>query len=211
MPGSKTILISTMNLDFLTPAIGYLLGSIPFGYLLVKTTQGTDIRAVGSGNIGATNVFRKSRAAGLVTLLLDGGKGYLAVLIARWLGADLTWQGVAAVSAIVGHVFTIWLGFKGGKGVATGCGAYLAISPLAVGTTLVVFVLTVALTRYISLASILATATFPLWAWMQHEPSQVVCWAAAGAVFIVAKHHQNIRRLLTGTEHKFEFGRRQNA
>jgi glycerol-3-phosphate acyltransferase PlsY len=146
--------------------------------------------------------------AGILTLLLDGGKGYLAVLIARWLGADMTWQGIAAVAAILGHVFTIWLGFKGGKGVATGCGAYLAISPLAVGTTLVVFVLTAAITRYISLASILATATFPLWAWLQHEPSRAIVWAVIGAAFIVAKHQQNIRRLLAGTENRFAFGRR---
>jgi glycerol-3-phosphate acyltransferase PlsY len=120
----------------------------------------------------------------------------------------MTWQGIAAVAAILGHVFTIWLGFKGGKGVATGCGAYLAISPLAVGTTLVVFVLTAAITRYISLASILATATFPLWAWLQHEPSRAIVWAVIGAAFIVAKHQQNIRRLLAGTENRFAFGRR---
>ncbi len=198
-----------MKPEFLIPIVAYLLGSIPFGYILVKTTQGTDIRGVGSGNIGATNVFRKSRAAGLITLLLDGGKGYLAVVIAaRWSDGDLTWKGVAAVAAILGHVFTVWLGFKGGKGVATGCGAYLAISPVAVGTTLIVFVLTAVLTRYVSLASILATATFPLWAYMQHQPWQVVGWALAGAIFIVAKHHQNIRRLFAGTEHKFDIGRR---
>ncbi len=198
-----------MNMGLFFIVESYLLGSIPFGYLLVRSTQGTDIRSVGSGNIGATNVYRKSRAAGLLTLLLDGGKGYLAVTIAKYLGADLTWQGIAALAVILGHVFTVWLGFKGGKGVAAGCGAYLALSPLAVGTTLVVFVLTVAFTRYISLASILATATFPLWAWMQHEPPKVVLWALAGAAFIVAKHHQNIRRLLSGTEHRFEFGGRR--
>jgi glycerol-3-phosphate acyltransferase PlsY len=197
-----------MRLEYLFPVIGYLLGSIPFGFLLVKSTQRTDIRAVGSGNIGATNVFRKSRVAGLLTLILDGGKGYLAVVIVRWLGADLSWQGIAAVAAILGHIFTVWLRFKGGKGVATGCGAYLAISPLSVGTTLIVFVLTVASTRYISLASILAAATFPLWAWLQHQPLQAILWAIIGSAFIVAKHHQNIRRLLMGTEHKFEFGRR---
>ncbi len=197
-----------MTIKYVIPVMGYLLGSIPFGFIIVKTTQGTDIRGVGSGNIGATNVFRKSRFAGLLTLLLDGAKGYLAVLIARWLGADLTWQGIAAVAAILGHVFTVWLGFKGGKGAAAGCGAFLAISPLAAGTTLVVFVLTAALTRYISLASILGTATFPLWAWLQHEPSPVVICSVIGAAFIVAKHHENIRRLLAGAEHKFELGRR---
>lgn len=200
--------LNAMKAEYFFPLLGYLFGSIPFGFLLVKSTQGTDIRASGSGNIGATNVFRKSRVAGVLTLILDGGKGYLAVMIVRWLGGDLTWQGVAAVAAILGHIFTVWLRFKGGKGVATGCGAYLAISPLSVGTTLIVFVLTVASTRYISLASILATATFPLWAWLQHQPLPAIFWAVIGSAFIVAKHHQNIRRLLTGTEHKFELGRR---
>jgi glycerol-3-phosphate acyltransferase PlsY len=197
-----------MRLEYLFPVIGYLLGSIPFGFLLVKSAQGTDIRAAGSGNIGATNVFRKSRVAGLLTLILDGGKGYLAVVIVRWLGADISWQGITAVAAILGHIFTVWLRFKGGKGAAVGCGAFLAISPLSGGTTLIVFVLTAASTRYISLASILATATFPLWAWLQHQPLPAILWAVIGSAFIVAKHHQNIRRLLTGTEHKFEVGRR---
>jgi len=200
--------LNLMRLEYIFPVIGYLLGSIPFGFLLVKRTQGTDIRASGSGSIGATNVFRKSRIGGLVTLVLDGGKGYLAVVIVRWLGGDLTWQGVAAVAAILGHIFPVWLRFKGGKGAAVGCGAFFAISPLSACTTLAVFVLTAAFTRYVSLASILGTATFPLWAWLQHQPPPAIFWAVIGAAFIVAKHHENIRRLLTGTEHKLEFGRR---
>jgi acyl phosphate:glycerol-3-phosphate acyltransferase len=197
-----------MKVEFLIPIIGYLLGSIPFGFLLVRSTQGTDIRAVGSGNIGATNVYRKSRWAGVLTLLMDGGKGYLAVVIARQISTDPTWQGIAAVTAIAGHVFTVWLRFKGGKGVATGCGAYLAIAPLAVLITLALFVLTVVWSRYISLASILATAAFPLWAWLLHHPPQTLVWAILGSGLIVAKHHQNIRRLIAGSEHKFEFTRR---
>jgi acyl phosphate:glycerol-3-phosphate acyltransferase len=197
-----------MRLEYLVPLIGYLLGSIPFGFLLVRSAQGTDIRSVGSGNIGATNVYRKSRWAGVLTLLLDGGKGYLAVSIAKLISADPTWHGIAAVAAIVGHVFTVWLRFKGGKGVATGCGAYLAIAPLAVLITLAVFVLTVTLSRYISLASILATAAFPLWAGLLHHPPQTLVWAVLGSALIVAKHHQNIGRLIAGRENKFEFGRR---
>jgi glycerol-3-phosphate acyltransferase PlsY len=185
-----------------------MLGSIPFGFLIVKLVHGSDVRKQGSGNIGATNVYRKSRAAGVLTLLLDGGKGYVAVLAAAWMGGDVAWQAAAAVAAIVGHVFTVWLGFKGGKGVATGCGAYLAISPLAVCTTLLVFVATVAITRYISLASILATAAFPLWALLYAEPAAAVVGAVLGSALIVGKHHQNIRRLLAGTEHKFALGGR---
>ncbi len=196
------------TLLYLIPVIGYFLGSVPFGYILVKATAGADIRSVGSGNIGATNVYRKNRWAGVLTLLLDGGKGYLAVQMAVWMGASPAWQAVAAVSAIAGHLFTIWLGFKGGKGVATGCGAFLALCPLAVGTTLIVFVATLVLTRYISLSSILATAAFPLWAFLYHEPLQILPWAIVGSAVIVARHHQNIRRLLSGTESKFALGSR---
>jgi acyl phosphate:glycerol-3-phosphate acyltransferase len=192
-------------MTYLTFVLGYLLGSIPFGFIVVKSTEGTDIRKVGSGNIGATNVFRKSRWAGILTLLLDGGKGYIAVLVAVWLGVDRNWQAAAAVAAIVGHIFPVWLRFKGGKGVATGCGAYLAIAPLAVVTTLGLFVAVVVLTRYISLASILATAAFSLWAYLYHEPLSVLFWAAAGSALIILKHRQNISRLFAGTEHKFQF------
>jgi glycerol-3-phosphate acyltransferase PlsY len=198
-----------MEREFLIPVIGYLLGSIPFGFVIVRLTAGSDIRKQGSGNIGATNVFRKSRWAGLATLLLDGGKGYLAVLVAHWMGGDPAWEAIAALAAILGHVFTVWLRFKGGKGVATGCGAYLAICPSAVLTTLAVFVLTVAVTRYISLASVLATGAFPLWAYLYGEPTSVLVWGAMGASVIILKHHQNIRRLLSGTESRFVFGSRQ--
>jgi acyl phosphate:glycerol-3-phosphate acyltransferase len=197
-----------MRLEFLVPLIGYLFGSVPFGFVLVKLLHRTDVRSLGSGNIGATNVYRKSRWAGVLTLVLDAAKGYAAVWTAAWLGGDEQWQAIAALAAICGHVFTVWLGFKGGKGVATGCGAYLALSPLAVCTTLVVFLVTVLLTRYISLASILATAAFPFWAFLFMEPPELIAWAAVGSALIVLKHHQNIRRLLSGTEHKFALGGR---
>jgi acyl phosphate:glycerol-3-phosphate acyltransferase len=197
-----------MRPEFFIPLTAYLLGSIPFGYILVRCTEGRDIRSLGSGNIGATNVFRRSRLIGILTLALDAGKGYLAVLVAGWLGGSVDWQAAAAVAAIIGHVFTIWLGFKGGKGVATGCGAYLAISPLAVATTLVAFVLILALSRYISAASIGATALFPFWAYLYGVPAGVLFWGILGALLIIAKHHQNIRRLLSGTENKFALGTR---
>lgn len=195
-----------MKILYLIPAIGYLLGSIPFGYLLVRSAEGADIRTVGSGNIGATNVFRQSRWAGVLTLLLDGGKGYLSVLIAVWMGCGFEGQSLAAVSAILGHLYTPWLAFKGGKGVATGCGAFLALAPPAVGITLVVFVVTLILTRYMSLSSILATGAFPLWVFLFHQPFQVLLSAIIGSGFIIARHHQNIRRLLSGTESKFALG-----
>jgi glycerol-3-phosphate acyltransferase PlsY len=199
-----------MRFEYLIPLLAYLLGSIPFGYLLIRSTQGKDIRSFGSGNIGATNVFRQHRLWGILTLLLDGGKGYFAVVLAGWLGASQEWQAIAAVFAIAGHIFTVWLRFKGGKGVATGCGAYLAISPLAVMTTLGLFVLVLLLTRYISAASIAATAFFPLWAYFYREPAAVILWAVLGSALIVAKHHQNIRRLLSGTESKFVTGTRSS-
>jgi len=198
-----------MRIEYLIPLISYLLGSVPCGYLLVRSTRGEDIRATGSGNIGATNVYRKSRSAGALTLLLDAGKGYLAVLIAGWIsGGDPGWQGMAALCAIIGHVFTVWLRFKGGKGVATGCGAFLALSLPAILTTLAVFVLVLWLTRYISAASILATALFPLWLWMYACPPPVILWAAPGCLLIIVKHHQNIRRLLSHTENRFSLGKR---
>jgi glycerol-3-phosphate acyltransferase PlsY len=197
-----------MKPEYLIPLLAYLLGSIPFGYLLIRSTEGKDIRSFGSGNIGATNVFRRNRLTGIVTLLLDAGKGYLAVALAGWMGGNLNWQATAAVFAIVGHIFTVWLRFKGGKGVATGCGAYLALSPMAVLTTLGLFVLILLLTRYISASSIGATAFFPLWAYFYGEPAPVIMWAALGAVLIIAKHHQNIRRLIAGTENKLVVGTR---
>jgi glycerol-3-phosphate acyltransferase PlsY len=192
-----------MQNQFIIPVFSYLLGSIPFGFLLVKYSQGKDIRSFGSGNIGATNVFRKSRVTGILTLLLDAGKGALAVAIAGWLSGSPVWMAIAAVSAIAGHIFPLWLKFKGGKGVATGCGAFLVLSPLAVLTTLGLFVLVAVTTRYVSAASIVATAMYPVWAYIYGETIPVLMWAAIGALLIVAKHHRNIRRLFTGTENKF--------
>ena len=195
-----------MNIEYLIPLISYLLGSVPFGYIFVRAIQGADIRKTGSGNIGATNVYRKSRGAGVATLLFDAGKGYFAVLIAAWIGGDGIWMGLAALCAVIGHVFTVWLRFRGGKGVAVGCGAYLAIDPLAVATTLVVFVLVLVFTRYISAASIVATALFPIFAWLYGSPAPVVLWAAPGCLLIIVMHHQNIRRIFARAENRFSLG-----
>lgn len=195
--------------------IAYLLGSIPFGYLIVKLKGGGDIRQVGSGGTGATNVMRKAgKAAALVTLVLDVAKGLLAVMVARGLTgsswAETPWVvGAAAVIAIAGHIFPLWLGFRAGKGVATGVGVFLAISPLSVLCTLVVFALIVLKTRYVSLGSVVATSLTPLWVllweglvWPDAYLTQIVTSALAAALLIVARHTSNIRRLIAGTENK---------
>lgn len=193
----------------------YLLGSIPFGYLIVRAMEGADVRESGSGGTGATNVSRRAgKLAGVVTLLLDALKGALAVLLARWLAADdfgvSWWVAAAAVLAVLGHCFPVWLGFRGGKGVATGVGVFLRLYPLGVACAAVVFALVVAFTRYVSLGSMLATAAFPLFVWLLSEyagqtPDRApVLTAALGAgAIIILMHHANIGRLLRGTESKF--------
>jgi glycerol-3-phosphate acyltransferase PlsY len=191
-----------MRIEYLIPILSYFLGSIPFGYLLIKFKEGQDIRSIGSGNIGATNAFRKSRTIGILTFVLDAAKGYLAVAIAAAMHASPEWKAVAAVFAIVGHIFTVWLWFKGGKGVSTWIGAYLALSPPALLTTMVLFLLIVVFTRYVSAASIGAAALFPLVAHFYGAPVPVILGAALGAVLIIARHYQNIQRILAGTENR---------
>ena len=181
----------------------YLLGSIPFGYIIVRLKTGSDIRAAGSGNIGATNVLRTTgRAAGILTLLLDVAKGYLAVwLAARLTANDPVWTSASAVAVILGHAYPVFLRFKGGKAVASTLGAFLFLTPSAIAAVTLVFVTAVALTRFISLGSILAAGLFPLAVWMIAHPSFPVIYAALFAgVFIVCRHHENIRRLREGTE-----------
>jgi glycerol-3-phosphate acyltransferase PlsY len=194
-------------------ALAYLLGSIPFGYLLIKFvfTQGEDIRDVGSGGIGATNVTRRAgKKAGILTYLFDVAKGVAAVMLMRQVaGEDYFWIGAAAVAAIVGHIFPVFLKFRGGKGVAVGVGVYLALAPYSVLSTLVLWALIVYFSRYVSLGSILATAAVPLWTllyygWlMPHEHLfALIMIGVLGCALIVAKHHENIARLLKGTESK---------
>jgi acyl phosphate:glycerol-3-phosphate acyltransferase len=190
----------------------YLLGAIPFGYLLVKITTGRDVRDAGSGNIGATNVLRTTgRAAGVATLLLDIAKGYLAVWLAGWLtGQDPVWMSLAALAVMAGHAFPVFLGFKGGKAVASFVGAYLCLTPLPLAAVLIVFVVTVAVTRYISLGSVLAAGVFPFAVWIiSHPPWIVVAAAAVSSAFIVYRHRSNLERLRAGTENVFSFGSRK--
>jgi glycerol-3-phosphate acyltransferase PlsY len=197
-------------------SIAYLLGSIPSGYLLVRTFRKEDIRAVGSGNIGATNVARSgSNGLGIATLLLDLGKGYAAVAIAHYLALHCTrsccsspfqLMAIAAAVAVAAHIYPIWLGFKGGKGVATAFGVFLALEPYAALSLLGVFIVVFAITRFVSLASILGAAAF-FYFGPHFAPGHLSHVTLAALFFIpalvIAKHHQNIRRLLSGTEPQF--------
>jgi glycerol-3-phosphate acyltransferase PlsY len=202
-----------MNPWTVSISIAYLLGSIPFGYLLVRLFRNEDVREQGSGNIGATNVARSGGTKlGVVTLLLDIGKAVAAVTIARHLAPGVyDVQVAAAVAAIVGHVFPVWLGFRGGKGVASALGVFLVLTwPSTVGI-LLVFAVVFALTRYVSLASIVGLATFPFFGFYfvaQHTP--ITLMVKFGFLFIplliIVKHHGNIRRLLSGTESRFGVG-----
>ena len=198
----------------LTPVFAYLLGSIPFGYLIVRWQKGVDVRNTGSGSTGATNVMRNLGIAGFVaTFILDVGKGTLAVLLASRLTAgdahwvpltgDARWIALSSVAAILGHCFPVWLKFRGGKGVATGVGVFLALAPLQVALALLIFAIVVAISRYISLGSIVGTAAFPLLVYfLKHPPLPIVFGAAGGALIIISMHHANIGRLLHGRENK---------
>jgi len=189
--------------------IAYLLGSIPFGYLLVKFKTGRDVRASGSGNIGATNVLRTTgRAAGVATLLLDIAKGYLAVwLEGRLTDESIEWMAVAALVVMIGHSYPVFLHFRGGKAVAAFVGAYLCLTPVALAAVLIVFVIMVAWTRHISLGSIVAAGSFPLAVWLiEHPPLWVVVTAILSGALIVYRHRENISRLRAGSESAFTFG-----
>jgi glycerol-3-phosphate acyltransferase PlsY len=222
-------------------AIAYLLGSIPFGYILVRAFRGQDIRTSGSGNIGATNVAR-SGALGLavVTLLLDALKGYLAILFAHaaltvvpkdfvfcsaWADFSCTlpaslansYYGTlssAALMAVIGHMFPVWLKFRGGKGVATAVGSLLALAPHSLFACVLLFLPIVAITRYVSLGSVVATAAFPVFLWVFNRaalPNVVLATTLTIAILIITKHHRNIRRLLSGSENRFALKRKAAA
>ena len=200
-----------MRLWLPTLAIAYLLGSIPFGYILVRIFRKEDIRATGSGNIGATNVARSGgKGLGILTLLLDLLKGYAAVLLAAHFapgtpGFPSDLAVAAGIAAILGHVFPVWLSFKGGKGVATAFGVFIAIAPLAALCALGVFVVVFAITRYVSLASILAAVMMPPFCllWMPDRSPLFVGGIIFISLLVIAKHHANIARLMQGKESRF--------
>lgn len=195
--------------DLIAIIIAYLLGSIPFGYLIVLFTKGSDIRKTGSGGTGATNVSRRAgKLAGVVTLLLDAAKGATAILIARWLLDVPSFEtnlpvALSGIAVMVGHVFPIWLRFRGGKGVATGVGVFLTMTPLIVLFASTVFFIVVLLTRYVSLGSITAAITIPIFVPLFYQSSALLVASITGAALIVFAHRANISRLLSGTENKF--------
>jgi acyl phosphate:glycerol-3-phosphate acyltransferase len=211
--------MSNLSLALLSiPVAAYLLGSIPFGLLFAKLFGGGDVRKSGSGNIGATNV---ARVAGpipaILTLLFDVAKGAAPVwLAARLSNESATWMTIAALAALLGHCFPIWLQFRGGKGVATAAGAFLVLCPAALLGSVILFLLVVFFWRYVSLASISAAAAMPLliyflWA-PHHAPPMIVTFGAlAAAGIIVYKHDANIQRLVQGEEPKFSFRKKRDA
>ena len=228
--------------------IAYLLGSIPFGYLIVRASEGADVRETGSGGTGATNVSRRAgKAAGVITLVLDALKGAAAIVIAKlFLGLPIFgrlghtrpalptlggssvgehvlignagspedvywWVAAAAIAVILGHIFPLWLGFRGGKGVATGVGVFLVLVPIAVAMAALVFVVVVRLTRYVSLGSILAAVAVPLFVLLQHalirpveSLAPIITVGILGAALIMFAHRENIGRLMSGTESRFK-------
>lgn len=195
-------------MEILALAIAYLLGAIPFGLIVVKLMAGKDVRESGSGNIGATNVLRTAgRLAGILTLFLDAGKGLLAVWLAGWLTHDsMLWMSFAALAVLVGHAYSVFLNFTGGKAVASFVGAFAYLTPIPLLAVVLLFLFLVAWTRYLSLGSIIAAALFPIACWMILHPDWPVLVAALGAaVLIVERHRGNIERIRAGQERVFRF------
>lgn len=202
-------------------ASAYLLGSIPFSYLVARILSGTDIRQAGSGNVGATNVARTAgKGAGVIALLLDIAKGYAAVAMARWivlrpdwpfaavspdpLHSREMWIALAGLIAVIGHMFPAWLRFHGGKGVATATGVFLALDPIVVAAAAIVFMIVILSTRFVSLASILSAASVPLFfRFLAHNaPFWRIVISIVIAILVITKHHSNIARLTRGTERR---------
>jgi glycerol-3-phosphate acyltransferase PlsY len=184
--------------------LAYLCGAIPFGYIIAKVFKHVDIRTIGSGNPGATNVYRTiSKPLGVLTLVLDLLKGFIPVYLTMLLNPDSVWLIIAvAFVTIIGHVFTVFLNFKGGKGVATGCGVFLALNPLAILICFLVFVLFLVLFRYVSFASIMAAATLPISLYFLNSMAEIVIFASIISILVIVRHISNIKRLLNGTENK---------
>ena len=186
------------------PAIlSYLIGSIPFSYLIARFITGKDIRGMGSGNVGATNVMRTTgKIPGVAALLLDVLKGAGCVWLAHVLTADPTTKAVCGFMAMLGHSFPLFLGFRGGKSVATGGGAFGALVPFAMLSSIGVFGIMLLSFRIVSLGSVAAAAAFPLFAWLYGADKGIILWSAISAALIIVRHHANIARLFQGAEPK---------
>lgn len=183
--------------------VSYVIGSVPTGYLLGKL-RGVDVRMVGSGNVGATNVARAvGKSQGVITLIADAAKGYLPVLVALHLGQDSLTLALTAIAAFLGHLYPVFLKFLGGKGVATGFGALLALAPLAALVLVVVFVLVAGATRIVSLGSLATAVAAPLSLWLFHQPPVIVGMGFVLGAMVIFRHRGNIQRLLAGTEPRF--------
>ena len=188
--------------------LGYLLGAIPFGYLIVKERSGVDVRSVGSGNVGATNVLRVSgKLPAVGVLLMDMAKGCFPVIVGRLLGVSAAVLALVALAAVLGHIYPVFLGFRGGKGVATAFGAFVALAPLATVMAVVVFVTLVVWKRYVSLGSVVAVGSFPVWTylfgrlgWMSIPWLPVTLAGLATAVVVLLKHRSNLERIRGGIE-----------
>jgi glycerol-3-phosphate acyltransferase PlsY len=181
----------------------YVIGSVPTGYLLGKL-RGVDVRTIGSGNVGATNVARAvGKSQGIITLIADAAKGYLPVFTALQLGQDSLTVALTAIAAFLGHLYPLFLNFRGGKGVATGFGALLALAPMATLVLVVVFALTAVATRIVSLGSLATAVAAPLSLWLFHQPAAIVAMGCFLGAMVIRRHRANIRRLLAGTEPRF--------
>jgi acyl phosphate:glycerol-3-phosphate acyltransferase len=179
----------------------YILGSVPFAYVITKSATGKDIRKFGSKNVGATNVARTAgKLLALVVLCLDFLKGAVPVILARhWTGSDF-WAGAAGFSAMLGHSYPIFLGLRGGKSVATGCGAFFVLSPPAMLASVVLFIITASIFRIVAIGSIVAAASFPFFAWFFKNDPGIILWGAISASLIILRHKTNL----------MEFGKRLN-
>ena len=191
-------------MNLVLPALfGYSIGAIPFSFLIARLFGVKDVRTVGSGNVGATNVMRSAgKVPGLLALILDGLKGAVTVWIARAWSTSEVEICLAGLGAVLGHLYPVWLGFRGGKGVATGAGLFIPLAPLALGASVIVFVATLALFRFVSLASIVASLTLPSAAYLLGASPVVTLTALVAASMVVGRHHANLGRLFRGTEPK---------
>jgi glycerol-3-phosphate acyltransferase PlsY len=205
-------------LYFAIPVASYLLGAIPFGFLLAKIFGGADVRKAGSGNIGATNVSRVAGPlAGILTLVFDAAKGSAAVLlVAHLTDNSALWMVVAGFLALIGHCYPVWLNFRGGKGVATAAGVFLVLSPAAMFSALAIFIIVVIAWRFVSLGSLAAAASIPLlmyFLWAPHHapPLAVTFGSLAISTLVIYKHDANMQRLVEGTETKFSFSKKKDA